>query len=300
MWRTNAECAAKSWVIFISTSFGIRVDILDRLNSTDSDVDPFFFSEMPKPFKVVDDVVRCLMGGRLITGTSGISIICRDGGIALRILIFRKAFFHSCLPTVLSASGVGAQSSEKSSATGEFKGVGGTSGDVGVGGSLIIMVVSDVWRFVGSYIWDLFVGSPWASKSSLSIAALRHVERENAPRMRHAPLNTEFKWHPAIKKPPFTQVIPGRCQKRSLASMRTSLNHFWPRWREKVHLSEANHAETAARPNEVNVVRTVVMVEAIKDCIRLVNGNAKMFQCHAYLMRCISETAKSNREASDR
>jgi hypothetical protein len=54
------------------------------------------------------------------------------------------------------------------------------------------------------------------------------------------------------------------CLTNSLVdSVKTSLSHFWPLWRENAHLSDANQAETAARPKEVNAVKTVVNVEVI-------------------------------------
>jgi hypothetical protein len=262
IWRTNAECAARSWVTFISVSLETKADILGRLNNTDSDVDVDIFLLLSgmSSFKLDDDVRR-LRGGGSMTGVAVLSWVSIR---ALRIFIFRKAFFHNCLPTVV---GVAAKLDEDSWSTGEFKGVGGTRGDVGVDDSLITAVSSDNRCLIGSYIWDrLVVGSPWtrASKSLSSVSVLRHVEVESTPTTRNVVLKVVFKWRPATKIPLCAQVIPECRQKRSLASMRTSLSHFWPRWREKIHLSEANHAETAARPNEVNAVRTVVIVAVTK------------------------------------
>ena len=134
---------------------------------------------------------------------------------ALCIFIFRKAFFHNCLPTVVVGSvvGVAAKLNEDSWSTGEFKGVGGARGDVGVDGSLMTAVASDNDNRcpVGSYIWDLLVGGPstWASKSSLSVSVLRHVEVESTPTTRNVLLEIVFKWCPAIKIPLCAQVIPG-------------------------------------------------------------------------------------------
>ena len=89
----------------------------------------------------LDDDVRRLRGGP-ITGGAVLSWVSVR---ALRILIFRKAFFHNCLPMVVVGSmvGVAEKLNEDSSLTGEFRGVGGTRGDVGVKGSLITAVASD-------------------------------------------------------------------------------------------------------------------------------------------------------------
>lgn len=57
------------------------------------------------------------------------------------------------------------------------------------------------------------------------------------------------------------RVIPGSSKNLSVASFKTSLSHFLPLCLEKVHRSEANHAETAARPKDVKAVRTVVIVD---------------------------------------
>jgi hypothetical protein len=62
------------------------------------------------------------------------------------------------------------------------------------------------------------------------------------------------------------QLIPGRRMNSSMLSLRTSMSHFWPLCLEKAHRSEANHAETAARPNEVKAVRTDVTVAVTLSC----------------------------------
>lgn len=53
-----------------------------------------------------------------------------------------------------------------------------------------------------------------------------------------------------------------------MVSLRTSLSHFCPLCRENAHRSEANQADTAARPKDVNAVRTVVSVEVTCACAK--------------------------------
>lgn len=66
-----------------------------------------------------------------------------------------------------------------------------------------------------------------------------------------------------------------RAMKRRRASFRTSESHFDPRWCTNVHLSEANQADTAARPNEVNAVKTVVIVDVTFPwCVEYVNSTS--------------------------
>jgi hypothetical protein len=42
-----------------------------------------------------------------------------------------------------------------------------------------------------------------------------------------------------------------------------SCSHFLPLCREKIHLSDANQADTAAKPKELNAVNTVVIVDTM-------------------------------------
>jgi len=67
-------------------------------------------------------------------------------------------------------------------------------------------------------------------------------------------------------KPLLTIEIRRSAIKFRKASFRTSESHFCPRWCTNVHLSDANQAETAARPNEVNAVKTVVIVDVTLPC----------------------------------
>jgi hypothetical protein len=39
-----------------------------------------------------------------------------------------------------------------------------------------------------------------------------------------------------------------------------SCSHFPPLYREKIHRSDANQVDTAAKPKELNAVKTVVIV----------------------------------------
>lgn len=67
-------------------------------------------------------------------------------------------------------------------------------------------------------------------------------------------------------RPRLTRVMPGRLRKFSFISARTSPTHFLPWWCVKAHLSKANHIETAATPNAVKPVDTVVAVATIPGC----------------------------------
>jgi hypothetical protein len=46
----------------------------------------------------------------------------------------------------------------------------------------------------------------------------------------------------------------------SQKSSSESCSHFLPLCREKIHLSDANQVDTAARPKELNAVKRVVVV----------------------------------------
>jgi len=176
--------------------------------------------------------------------------------IAERICTLRRAFFQSCFP-------------------GEV-GLGSTSfsiGDLGGSGDLEgSLIISDCRRIgeVGTsekklLLWA--VGS-LASRSSLSSEellcayAIPSTLQESRCRVSaHCPSRS-----PMTCRVRRVRCMPGSFITMVLYSISASLSHFLPRCRRKMYLSDANHAETAARPKDVNAVKTVVKVDVAAAC----------------------------------
>jgi hypothetical protein len=216
--------------------------------------------------------VRCRMGSAR-PGTAARLELSSDTPSVPRIFTLFTAFFQSCLPDVGLSGVVGLFNAKPVSFTiGELIGVGGTRGDAGVESSLMTAVTSearDLKRLVGSCGSELsrcgaVVGRAF-STSSTSFLNFQQDTDEIKPAQ---PWRTDFRklfvCRDATLKALIRPKMPGSCRNLSLASERMSFSHFWPRCRENAHLSDANQAETAARPKDVKAVRTVVIVDVTR------------------------------------
>jgi hypothetical protein len=109
----------------------------------------------------------------------------------------------------------------------------------------------------------VWIGRVLASRSSLSLESLLWAYTLctvlDASRCRVA--WAFLKGRPIAHSAFHIACIPGAWYAMSRHSMSASLSHFVPRCRRKIQRSDANHAETAARPNEVKAVKTDVKID---------------------------------------
>jgi len=217
--------------------------------------------------------VRCRMGSAR-PGTVARLELGSDTPSVPRIFTLFTAFFQSCLPDVGPSGVVGLFNANPVSFTiGELIGVGGTRGDAGIESSLMTAVTSearDLKRLVGScgselYTCGAVVGRAFSTSSSTLFLDFQQDTEEIKPAQ---PWRTDFRklfiCRDATLRTLIRPKMPGSCRNLSLASERMSFSHFWPRCRENAHLSDANQAETAARPKDVKAVRTVVIVDVTR------------------------------------